>query len=189
MSVRGRLVLNAVTHPMAALATGVADPFESRLCPADPGHVALSPAPFTVGHRAIGRGWRFLLRPPSRVRTPVEWPPESKTRRQRFWRLTGLLLLVLAVEVIVASTARSGLLYSTSTSTRSTTASPRFSITSTGGLEPFTSNKRVWVGRHHRCRPLFELTHLAGGPGGADNMLHVSARRKGESSRERFSIS
>ena len=29
VSMRGRLVLNAVTHPMAVLATGVADPFES----------------------------------------------------------------------------------------------------------------------------------------------------------------
>ena len=54
MSVRGRLVSNAVTHPMAVLATGVADPIESRRCLADPGHVALSPAPFTVGHRAVG---------------------------------------------------------------------------------------------------------------------------------------
>ena len=30
VSVRGRLVSNAVTHPMAVLSTGVADPFESR---------------------------------------------------------------------------------------------------------------------------------------------------------------
>ena len=30
VSVRGRLVPNAVMHPMAVLATGVADPFESR---------------------------------------------------------------------------------------------------------------------------------------------------------------
>ena len=52
VSVRGRLVSNAVTHPMAVLAKGVAGPFESRRCFADPGHVALSPAPFTVGHRA-----------------------------------------------------------------------------------------------------------------------------------------
>ena len=29
VSVRGRAVSNAVTHPMAVLATGVADPFES----------------------------------------------------------------------------------------------------------------------------------------------------------------
>ena len=56
VSVRGRLVSNAVTHPMAVLATGAAGPFESRRCPADPGHVALSPAPFTVGHRVVGRG-------------------------------------------------------------------------------------------------------------------------------------
>ena len=49
VSVRGRLVSNAVTHPMTVLATGAAGPFESRRCPADPGHVALSPAPFTVG--------------------------------------------------------------------------------------------------------------------------------------------
>ena len=56
VSVRGRLVSNAVTHPMAILATGGADPFESRRCPADPGHVAVSPAPFTVGHRVVGRG-------------------------------------------------------------------------------------------------------------------------------------
>ena len=55
VSVQGRLVLNAVTHPMAVLATGAADPFESRRCPANPGHVALPPAPFTVGHRAVGR--------------------------------------------------------------------------------------------------------------------------------------
>ena len=55
VSVRGRLISNAVTHPMAVLATGAADPFESRRRPADPGHVALSPAPFTVGHRAVGR--------------------------------------------------------------------------------------------------------------------------------------
>ena len=172
VSVRGRLV------SMAVLATGVADPFESRRCPADPGHVALPPARFTVGHRALGRGRRFLFRTPSGVGTAVECPPESKIRRQRFWRRTGLLLLLLAVEVMVASTARPGLLYSMSTSTRSTTASPRFSITSTGGLEPSTSNKRVWVGCHPRCRPLFELTHLAGGPGGADNMLHVSAPKR-----------
>ena len=84
VSMRGRLVLNAVTHPMAVLATGVADPFESRRCPADPGHVALSPAPFTVGPRAVGRGRRFLLGPPSGVGTAVEWPPETKIRRQRF---------------------------------------------------------------------------------------------------------
>ena len=148
MTVRGRLVSNAAMHPMAVLATGVADPFESRRCPADPGHVALSPAPFTVGHRAVGRGRRFLLRPPSGVGTAVEWPPESKIRRQQFWRRMGvLLLLLLAVDVMVASTARPGLL-SASTSTRSTTASPRSSIPSTAGLEPSTSNKRVWVGRH-----------------------------------------
>ena len=84
VSMRGRLVLNAVTHPMAVLATGVADPFESRRCPADPCHVALSPAPFTVGPRAVGRGRQFLLEPPSGVGTAVEWPPETKIRRQRF---------------------------------------------------------------------------------------------------------
>ena len=84
VSMRGRLVSNAVTHPMAVLATGVADPFESRRCPADPGHVALSPAPFTVGPRAVGRGRRFLLGPPSGVGTAVECPPETKIRRQRF---------------------------------------------------------------------------------------------------------
>ena len=72
VSMRGRLVLNAVTHPMAVLATGVADPFESRRCLADPDHVALSPAPFTVGPRAVGRGRRFLLRAPSGVGTAVE---------------------------------------------------------------------------------------------------------------------
>ena len=55
VSVRGRLVSNVVTHPMAVLATGAVDPLESRRCPADPGHVALSPSPFTVGHRAVGR--------------------------------------------------------------------------------------------------------------------------------------
>ena len=141
MSMRGRLVLNAVTHPMAVLATGVADPFESRRCPADPGHVALSPAPFTVGPRAVGRGRRFLLGPPSGVGTAVEWPPETKIRRQRFLRRTGVLLLLLAVDMMVASTARPGLLYSTSSYTRSTTASPRSSMPSTG-------NKCVWVGRH-----------------------------------------
>ena len=141
MSVRGRLVSNTVMHPMAVLATGVADPFEARRGPADPGHVALSPAPFTVGHRAVGRGRRFLLRTPSGVGTAVEWPPESKIRRQRFWRRARLLLLLLAVGVMVASTARPGLLYSTSSYTRSTTGSPRSSIPSTG-------NKRVWVGRH-----------------------------------------
>ena len=143
MSVRGRLVSNEVTHPMAVLATGAADLFESRRCPADPSHLALSPAPFTVRRQAVWRGRQFLLRPPSGVGTAVEWPSEIKIRRQRFWRRTGLRLLLLAVEVIVASTARPGLLYSTSTSTRSTTASPRSSIPSTGGLEPSTSNKRV----------------------------------------------
>ena len=148
VSVRGRLVSNAVTHPMAVLATGVADPFEFRRCPADPGHVALSPAPFTVGPRAVGRGRRFLLGPPSGVGTAVEWPPETKIRLQRFWRWTGVLLLLLAVDVMVASTARPGLLYSAPTSTRSATAAPRSSIPSTAGLEPSTSNKRVWVGRH-----------------------------------------
>ena len=178
VSVRSRFVSNAVTHPMAVLATGAADPFESRRCPADPGHVALSPAPFTVGHQAVGRERRFLLRPPSGVGTAVKCPPETKIRRQRFWRRTGLLLLLLAVEAMVASTAGPGLPYSTSTSTRSITASIRSSTPSTGGLEPSTSNKRVWVGRHPRCRPLFELTHFAGGTGGADNMLHVSAPKK-----------
>ena len=148
MSVRSRLVSNAVTHPMAVLATGGADPFESRRCLADPGHVVLPPALFTVGHRAVGRGWRFLLRPPSDVGTAVEWPPETKIRRQRFWRWTGLLLLLLAVDVMVASTAKPGLLYSTSASTRSPTASPRSSIPPTCDLGPSTSNKRVWVGRH-----------------------------------------
>ena len=148
VSVRGRLASNAVTHPMAVLATGATDPFKSRRCPADPSHVALSPAPLTVGHRAVGRGRRFLLRPPFGVGTAVEWPPETKIHRRRFWRRTGLLVLLVAVDVMVASTARPGLLYSTSTSTRSTTASPRSSIPSTGGLEPSTSNKRVWVGRH-----------------------------------------
>ena len=48
------LLLTMRLHPMAVLATGVADPFESRRCPADPGHVALSPAPFTVG-QALSR--------------------------------------------------------------------------------------------------------------------------------------
>ena len=105
VSVRGRLVSNAVTHPMAVLATGAAGPFKSQRCPEDPGHVALSPAPFTVGHRAVGRGRRFLLGPPSGVGTAVEWPPETKIRRQRFWRRTGVLLLLLAVEMMVASTA------------------------------------------------------------------------------------
>ena len=143
VSVRGRLVSNAVTHPMTILATGAADPFESRRCPADPGHVALALAPFTVGHRAVGQRRRFLLRPPSGVGTAVEWPPETKIRRQWFWRRTGLLLLLLAVEVMVASTAGPGLMYSTSSSTRSTSAFPRSSIPSTGGLEPSTSNKRV----------------------------------------------
>ena len=141
VSVQGRLVSNAVTHPMAVLATGVADPFESRRCPTDPGHVALSPAPFTVGPRAVGRGRRFLLGPPSGVGTTIEWPPEAKIRIQWFWRRTGVLLLLLAVGVMVASTARPRLLYSTSSYTRSTTASPRSSIPSTG-------NKGVWVGRH-----------------------------------------
>ena len=178
VSVRSRLVSNAVTHPVAVLATGAADPFESRRCPADPGHVALSPAPFTVGHQAVGRERRFLLRPPSGVGTAVKCPPETKIRRQRFWRRTGLLLLLLAVEVMVASTARPELPYSTCTSTRSTTALPRSSTPSTGGLERSTSKKRVWVGRHPRCRPLFELTHFVGGTGGADNMLHVSAPKK-----------
>ena len=117
VSVWGRLVPNAATHPMAVLATGAADTFESRRCPGDPGHVALSPATFTVGHRSVGRGRRFLLRPPSGVGTAVEWPPETKIRLQRFWRRTGRLLLLLAVKVMVASTARPGLLYSTSTST------------------------------------------------------------------------
>ena len=168
VSVRGRLASNAVTHPMVVLATGAPDP----------GHVALSPAPFTVEHRAVGRRQRFLSRSPSGVGTAIEWPPETNVRRQRFWWRSGLLLLVLAVEVMVASTARPRLLYSTSTSTRSTTASPRSSIPSTGGLEPSTSTKRVWVGRRPRCRSPFELTHFAGGPGGADNMLHVSAPKK-----------
>ena len=131
MSMRGRLVSNAVTHPMAVLATGVADLFESRRRPADPGNVALSPAPFTLGHRAVGRGRRFLLGPPSGVGTVVEWPPETKIRRQRLWRRAGVILLLLAAGVMVASTARPGLLYSTSTSTRSTPASPRSSIAST----------------------------------------------------------
>ena len=189
VSVRGKLVSNAVTHPMVVLATGAANPFESRRCPADPGHVALLPAPFTVGHRPVGQGRRFLLRPPSGVGTAVEWLPESKIRRQRFWRRTGLLLLLLAVKVIVASTARPGLLYSTSTSTRSTTAFPRSSITSTGGLEPSTSNKRVWVGRHPPCRPLFELTHLAVAQEARTICSTSRRRRKGESSRECFSIS
>ena len=105
VSMRSRLVSNAVTHPMAVLATGAADPFESRRCPADPGHVTLSPLPSTVGHQAVGRERRFLLRPPSGVGTAVKCPPGTKIRRQRFWRRTGLLLLLLAVEVIVASTA------------------------------------------------------------------------------------
>ena len=178
VSVRGRLVWNAVTHPMAVLATGAADPFESRRCPADPGHVALSPASFTVGHRSVGRGRRFLLRPPSGVGTADECSSETKIRRQWFWRRTRLLLLLLVVEVMVASTARPGLLYSTSTSTRSTTDSPRSSIPSTSGLEPSTSNKRVRVGRHPRCRPLFELTHFAGSLRGADNMFLVSAPKR-----------
>ena len=43
VSVRGRLASNVVTHPMAVLATGAADPFEFRQYPADPDHVALSP--------------------------------------------------------------------------------------------------------------------------------------------------
>ena len=123
------------------LATGVADPFESRRCPADSGHVAFSPAPFRVGPRAVGRGRRFLLGPLSGVGTTVEWPPETKIRRQWFWRRTGVLLLLLAVGVMVAFTVRPGLLYFTSSYTRSATASPRSSIPSMG-------NKRVWVGRH-----------------------------------------
>ena len=117
MSVRDGLVSNVVTHPMAVLATGTVDPFESRRCPADLGHVALSPVPFTVGHQAVGRGRRFLLRPSSGVGAAVEWPHETKIRRQRFLRRTGLLLLLLAIEVMVASTARPGLLHSTSTLT------------------------------------------------------------------------
>ena len=148
VSVRGRLVSIAVTHPMAVLATGVADPFDSRRCPADPGHVVISPAPFTVSPRAVGRGRRFLLGPPSGVGTAVECPPETKIRCQRFWRRTAVLLLLLVVDGKVASTARPGLLYFASDSTQSTTASPRSSIPSTAGLKPSTSNKRVWVGRH-----------------------------------------
>ena len=80
--------------------------------------------------------------------------------------------------MMVASTARPGLLYAASTSARPTTASPRSSIPSTAGLEPSTSNKRVWVGRRPRCRLLFELARLASGPGGADDMLHVLAPEK-----------
>ena len=72
VSMRGRLISNVVTHPMVVLATGVADPSESRRCPAYPSHVALSPAPFTVGPRAVGRGRRFLLGPPSGTGTAVE---------------------------------------------------------------------------------------------------------------------
>ena len=98
--------------------------------------------------------------------------------RQRFWRRTEVLLLLVVVDVMIASTVKPGLLYSASTSTRSTTVSPRSSVPSTAGLEPSTSNKRVWVGRHPRCRPQLELTRLAGGPGGADNTLHVSAPKK-----------
>ena len=80
--------------------------------------------------------------------------------------------------MMVASTARPGLLYAASTSARPTTASPRSSIPSTAGLEPSTSNKRVWVGRRPRCRLLFELARFASGPGGADDMLHVLAPEK-----------
>ena len=164
---------------MAVLATGAVDPFESRRrCPADSDHVALSPAPFTVGHRAVGRGHRFLLRPSSGVGVAVECPLKIIIRRQRFWRRTGLLLLLLAIEVMVASTARPGLLDSTSTSTSSPIVSLRSSIHSTCGLEPSTSNTRVRVGRQHRCRQLFELSRLLDGPGGADNMLHVSTSKK-----------
>jgi len=72
VGVRGRLVSNAVAHPMAILATGATDPFESRRCLADFGYVALSSAPFTTGGRAVGRGRGFLLRPPSGVGTAVE---------------------------------------------------------------------------------------------------------------------
>ena len=117
VDVRGGLVSNAVTHPMVVPATGAADPFESRRCPAGPDHVTLSPAPFTVGHRAVGRRRQFLLRSSSGVGAAVECPPETKIRRQRFWRQTELLLLLLAIEVMLASIARPGLLHSTSTST------------------------------------------------------------------------
>ena len=176
MSVRGGLVSNVVTHPMAVLATGVADPFESRRCPADPGHVPLSPAPFTVGLRAVGRGRRFLLGPPSGVGITVEWPPETKIRRQWFWRRTGVLLLLLAVGVMVASTGRPGLLYSTSSYTRSTTASPRSSIP--------TGNKRVWDADRCSSWRVLRVTQEA------RTICSTSwLRRKGESSRERFSIS
>ena len=49
VSMRSRLVSNEVTHPMAVLATGAADPFESRRCPADPG-----PLPFRPHHSQWG---------------------------------------------------------------------------------------------------------------------------------------
>ena len=101
VSVRGRLVSNAVTHPMAVLATGAAGPFESRRSPADPGHVALSFAPFTVGHRAVGRGRdSFWGHPPALV-PPSNGPPRPKFAVSDFgggrgccccwWRITWWL--------------------------------------------------------------------------------------------------
>ena len=71
------LVGDALVVAVAILTTAVACTFEPLWSGTDLGHMPESSASFVLVHaayRRVGRGWRFLLVPPSSVRTTIKWP-------------------------------------------------------------------------------------------------------------------
>ena len=73
------LVDDAVVVAVAMLTTAIAYTFEPLWSGTDLGHMPESSAPLALvhaAHRRVGRGWRFLLVPPSSVRTTIKWPPD-----------------------------------------------------------------------------------------------------------------
>ena len=73
------LVGDAVVVAVAILTTAVACTFKPLWSGTDLGHMPESSAPLALvhaAHRKTGRGWRFLLVPPSSVKITIEWPPD-----------------------------------------------------------------------------------------------------------------
>ena len=70
---------DAVVVAVAILTTAVACTFEPLWSGTDLGHMPESSAPLALvhaAHRRVGRGWRFLLVPPSSVGTTIKWPSD-----------------------------------------------------------------------------------------------------------------
>ena len=79
MSVCGVLVGDAVVVAVAILTTAIASTFKPLWSGTDLSHMPKSSAPLALvhaAHRRVGRGWRFLLVPPSSVRATIKWPPD-----------------------------------------------------------------------------------------------------------------